>query len=885
MPVGHRPAVVGRQVALTGYAVADAPLAGLELWADGALVDAVAAGGGRTDEGHVFGWTPGAPGLHALSLRAVDVTDRSARSALVWVRVVGRAPGSVAAPAAWPADGAAPAATPRPLSETPAAPSVSLDAGGCTATLTMRAQPGADGIALLSAGFGARGFRALDLVPAGGGTVSVPLLPTPRIVYADVYHGRIEHSSAPVLVPGHDCAVGESTGELGFDAGILTASRDAQAAYLFLHVDGEPWRRVPARDQTFVAAGADGSFDFSTALPPLTVDRGYTVEAWGRSGGALVALGSVAYRPKQHPATGAALVPQTVTESKLGIVGNGALPDGGFGEVLSSFAKVCLYPQPTGAPGSQVIGTYPEDCLAVSDVHTLRWTAFSGVDHGILQISTKPFPSGPALDLPGLIESRSVSPGLIPIDVAAILDPPTAAGSGSSTLIDYQTLKDLVGTPGTVVPGGGTALAQEDAALPWLPPEPGHLYLRVVASDGTKPVAGTSNTVAVELRRTPPAGTLKIPHPEAISVKVTSAIAPGLPNPAYARCVRVVDTPFTNGANPAPAAQPGWPSLQPLYDQFAPAIPGATICAKYDPPEEDWWDIIADAVAFMTDVWDAFVDFYGNLKSAVVNGIVSITGCQPKDVCAAAVGALVDTGLAALGVPPTLPKWEAVVSAAEGHLQDLAVATLAAGGMDCGVAQEACEKMAGQLTGELIKAVHQHVSQAAVAAAGGGDWYIYLNPKIMVVPEPVSTLQPGIFLLTVTRSASALAKPVQPCTVWGHVTGSQPAWTWHNEKLKAYVTGPVSGEFMVPVEQELQLSALAPGASTTVAMAVPDLSEWYLPGQSLVEVGWSKYHPSPWIFFQKGSTITMTLHGCGVDFTQSFPQDGTYVLPAEYPYP
>jgi hypothetical protein len=874
---------VGITARPSSYVFSEQPIVRLVLWSDGAAVDTFAPEQPGTEISNTWEWVPPEPGLHVLIASAIDAAGRVTYSSPRWVRA--REVAGVAASAGNQLtlgggglghSGLVAAPSPAGL-WTIMSPPVTVNEGDCTATLPVPSDESADGIAVFAAGFGATSFAAFDLLPPSGGTLSMPLGPSPQVVYWQTYEGTNAILSPPVVVPGDPCAAGTWEGDFTLADGVLTTGVAADAVYLYLTKDGEHWQRVPAEDQTFVHDDGDG-FDFAGLLPPF--DGPVTVEAWGRSNGALVALGTGTYMPPTGgggTVAGTEIVGPLLPGSSLRWVAGELYPCEIDCDVLLTTGKVCDYPPPETEAG---LNLYPLGCTTVDPAKVFRWTlaTASAPTHGLLQVSKFPPPSGPVLSFPGLLLSKKIDNvgGDFSFDLNEVLHPKLTEGTSDMVEIDFGFLAGLSESTGSGS-ANTVGLAPLEIGLFADSPLPNMLYLRVVPIQGTQPLDSVTNTVNFQISYSP-GGQLSKPEIEAFTYTVT-ATPPALPNPDFHRCVRVVENPFGSG-NPSAYGAP----FQQFYNQFTPAAPGNTLCAGYYPPaDDDWWDVISDAVDFVTDTWDSFADFVMNLKSSIVNAIVKFSGCQPADVCKVLVGTLANVGLAYLGIPPTMPSFSELAEAAKGDLKEIVIEAAAQSGvLDCGEAQALCEEMAEKMLDKLLDEIEKEVSTSAVAAASSGSYQIWLNPAIKVIPEPASIFQPAVFNITFTRSANTAAPlPPNNCTITGHLWGQRP-YKWYDGFNNQWKDEQISGPVMNPVTQSFDLTLLAPGESKTVVISLPYLAEYYLPGQA-PELTNNAYNPVNYIFFETGKLIA-NLTGC-VQFGQSFPQDGVLNGPEDYPNP
>ena len=436
--------------------------------------------------------------------------------------------------------------------------------------------------------------------------------------------------------------------------------------------------------------------------------------------------------------------------------------------------------------------------------------------------------------------------------------------------------------------------------------------------EGTQPLPGASNTVIIDISYEPPEAA---PVPENVPGLLfdVEMFPPSLPNPKYARCVRVLENPYAPN-NPAPtkddgpfllfgagngmAAQlEGLEGLDYLATQQAAfsyengarvkrgVVPGAVVCAlEVQPPEKSLWDHVVAAVKKAIEVWDLYASMYDMLKAKLAEGLVLATGCEnlaSEETCAKLSSTAVEVGFAAVGAPPSIPRFEEVADAAKGEAVEVIIAK---SGVCEGNFQQDCEKLAGEMLGGLIDEMQVVASKAAVDNATSSQHILALNPDIVVIPEPAGTVAPAVYLVTITRGQGDFPAGFSgTCKLSGSVWGEKDHWEWTSYGDGSSQSRPVVGEAMVPRQVEVDVSDLAPGESKQAPLVLSDLAKWYLPGQhpSEFDIGAYKTYPHSWIFFNEGGRIDMVLQSnCGTHvWSQGFPQDATFTEPWEIPYP
>jgi len=887
--------VPGRPAYLSIEVYSAIPLDTVEIWSDGQLagsLDPAAATAYTT----TFGWVPDDLGVHAVSIRAIDRDGGTSTAGPIWTRVFDVGSGEAGN------SGAPPAPDPNPL----------FEINDCLATIT----PSAGDASVFVAGFGS----AFDQV--GTGSVQIAVGDSPLLAYTEA-DGR---ASVPVLIPSEPgCRNRGWSGDITFNGGILSNPSGADAAYLYVSYDDETWQRVPAENQTFVLPGIDGGFDFGSLLSP-PVGAPAAIEVWGWKGSELVALGAGRWEPEA--ATGS---PSDVSLS--GLAGP-VIADTGLDWILNTGnpvrqGTICTY-EPTNPAGT--IATFPDTCAnAPTGVipTTFRWASAWGTS-GILQVSALPPPAGSALSFPGLLSMQKVpapTGGSVdfPVDFDAIFDPTLGVATDPDpSQMTYQIVAGLV--------SGSSGPQRADFSPPWFQTAAGEsagqrrplpsdvLYLRVIPMDGAQPLPGASNTVVIDLENDAPIPTVHFDVPE-LTMKV-DMVPPTIPNPEFSHCVRVISNPFGD-ANPTPTETGPWNALHPdaypsgvlppefyqkgaydstrgrafVYENGVEVnkglIPGATVCAvRVPPPKKGLLETIGDAVTFITKAWDLYSDLYEMIKDKVADALVYVTQCDqalPESTCKSIAKTAVQVGLTAVGAPPSIPKFSALVDAAKGDLATWLVEESKVCADVPVELQQECEDTAADMAGQLFDEIQIAASNAAVAAAGSGSqWSLTLHPGIVVVPEPAGTLAPATFDITFKRSPGATSPDFPAsCHLNTIVQGSRENYQWTQYyPTHETVSGPVVGDVMQGKGMDVDLSDLAPGESKRIVVVNDKMANWYLPGQ------WPNHNgvpwhtdPSSWIFLAANdATISMTVSTtCGLSKTKDFPRNDQFPQPWDIP--
>jgi hypothetical protein len=194
--------------------------------------------------------------------------------------------------------------------------------------------------------------------------------------------------------------------------------------------------------------------------------------------------------------------------------------------------------------------------------------------------------------------------------------------------------------------------------------------------------------------------------------------------------------------------------------------------------------IFEGAVQIVTGVVDAVgmlvnqvSKIYDNIKKAVVKiaaGALSSTGlydCSNSPNCKALLETALNTGLSAMGLPPDLPNWDAIVSGGKEYLAAELVSQAGIGNVPGSQA----------LANVAIDVVEKSVQDLDDNRGGGGDlpqWltlYFGQEPAVLVVN--LATSNPGGSLfpnyLDVTGHAALLGTGVHLPTKWTPAGGNQ----------------------------------------------------------------------------------------------------------------
>lgn len=933
---------MGYSVLIAGQVVAERAIVRLELWDGGSLVSGVDLEEPATEHSTGWEWVPETVGVHALLLRAFDDQGRAATSFPLWVRAIDPAPGWEAPPQASLLPRVAPVVAPTAR--------VSVDEATCLARVDFPALDAMKGQAVYAANMASVGFVPVDLLPAEGGSSNIPISASPLIVYAEAFDSSLARPLEPMLImPPPVCATRHWIGELQFGNGVLSNRWDATQVYAYVSYDDmASWGRVPAKDQTFVDTTDAGDFDFGPALAPALPGTTVHLDVWGWINGVLRPLGTgrfeapTAARPPPglpqpigglttvSPSNGPVFIP-----SSLDWVRGWTGLDSEIQQPLyARSATICTF-APTGQttstvtipvsvvggetlpPGStqptQVIAVYPDYCtnylLNQPVSQTFHWRPQGQPSHGLIQVSVQPPPSGSAVTFPGLTYTQKVGAGQPGQVVEFDLD--------LNLLKQQQINLDIwpFGSFEELFSGQGQIDPDPVPDFPTLGMvDNRRLYVRVLPMAGDNILAGESNRVEFEyIDDAPPPPAPDAPAPPTISVAMRLT-PPGIPNPAFGGCVRVVSNPF-GSKNPDPYGG----AIEGFYKGFEDAafvyfagqkihvgmIPGSTVCGFIPKPKsKSWYDHLADAVNFVGWVWDMYVGVWEMIKDTVADALAHLSGCvtlakaagksaaDAEKICKSVANTAITVVLTAYGVPPTFPKFQDLVELGKGDLKEWLIQQAVDAGLDCGALAEQCQDFMDELLDGLFAEIQKQASQATVAAIQADGYALFINPEIVVIPEPAGIWSPAVFEVTITRTFAQGPVPAS-CTYSGLVLGKKDYYEWYDHHNKVSRKEPVSAVLKQPGKMVIDLEGIKPLEKRSGVLILDKGVEWYLPGQhpALSNVPWN-IKPADWIFYRANppamgpgtTTIEMHINGCGIA-SSSFPQASTYPTPKDIPYP
>ena len=266
-----------------------------------------------------------------------------------------------------------------------------------------------------------------------------------------------------------------------------------------------------------------------------------------------------------------------------------------------------------------------------------------------------------------------------------------------------------------------SAIRRDMLALPL----PATFYVRVVALDASGAILGRPSLSAV-LTFAPPPRQSSITlfkegfgHPSVSLTQFEPVRADALDCLCIYKVVRDIPNPMT-------------------HENFFTAGTYIDVC---QPKDSSFLDDLGDAVSGFFDAMGSLVNWvaqaYESAKNALVNAVVAAlkgtVGCG--GVCQTLVSTALEAGLAAVGLPPTLPNFDQLVDMGADYL----AAKIAA---EAGIP----ENLAKTVTKAFVDQVRSNGG-----AAASGAW---------AIPDPDRQYRPGHVLVQVTNRGMARSQPV-----------------------------------------------------------------------------------------------------------------------------
>ena len=314
------------------------------------------------------------------------------------------------------------------------------------------------------------------------------------------------------------------------------------------------------------------------------------------------------------------------------------------------------------------------------------------------------------------------------------------------------------------------------------------------------------------------------------------------------------------------------------------------------PKNKEWYEVAAEAfVDFVTGAvnWasEAFDDLKGAVVDFVAQNVPGLTIICPK-TCLSAV---LDAGLVALGVPPSLPNFDELMEQGFDYLAQQAVSEIGIppelveqvaveGGID--LATAAGVALAEELAKDALEEEIKLGLQAGIEAAHESLSYSvdHVPDGVPVKPHPQSGYQPAALMLKVTRNP---AVPQETCTSspyasaanlylvsFAEVDPNHPQVQSFNTFLNP-AEGPTLGGTNPPLylTKAVPLPQLQLGESIELPIVLFPHVPWGGPGgytsQSVASSAWSA-------IFQGGTAMISVQNSCSTSDSLTVPAAGAY---------
>ena len=671
------------------------------------------------------------------------------------------------------------------VNSAPAAPILGVEPAGCYANLFIDDQSDNEqGFLIYRYHQNSGQWEVIAMVGTqpGQGTflfpdeTSLPLDGTSYMVEA--FNAQGKAASVPIRVRPDDSTNCDPANWEGIPIinGILALSPVYQNVYLYLSFGDGQFQRVPENKDQFLPILENG-YDLKPFLdqvdPIGTVDQSQVAyEVWGWQNGSLTRIGAGGV---VEAAIGDRPIPTGSGKLEISYLGF-------FSEISIGTDEANIRPEPWefGWQGQNL----------------------SELD-GRVQVSLSPFPASSELNPPGLIAETEVGPGLFEIDFSQILDvEPVSEGEEAlpedapATLTDNPDGAGLypgaLPEPDSSEPSGGQPSVQigqiqaNPVSAEYLASQPIDMYIRVVPLQNGKIAGQPTNTVIAHyIPPDPNAEDFEFVAPMHVEpiykTEIVKFIPPDFADPNRWGCVVVTGydneilIPGTNIGN--------------LFRKNYPI--GREICPpSYKGGNSPTFESVAsDVFNGFKSLFNTVAGLYNDLKADLINLALDILPCgELESACKVALEAAVNYGLAAVGLPPSLPDFDQFANAAKGEMVDVMVEEAAARSpVPCPEIckeqlREAAESTVDTMLEEMTKApvAPGCVSEAEAHAHGREPWCP--PPGIIVKPAPGAANQPASAVIEVSMLPGAAVPADYPeCQVFASIQVSKffEAQTWY----------------------------------------------------------------------------------------------------------
>lgn len=431
---------------------------------------------------------------------------------------------------------------------------------------------------------------------------------------ASSYNDVGETFTDPKTIPGFDPA---ACGSLAGSNGLLVENYNLfipdgfDLAYIYASRDQGVWERIPGSNSDFFDTGTYkvDLVEITDHLPygptpPAVGKMQIDLEVWGWQGSQIVNIGKMT------------LVLPSLYSTTLSVCRdlNKCQSDIGWYEVKTMTEAEANDPD------------YSWQFL---------WNTGERTDKkAVWQISNSPFP-----DTPGLIKNLY-----------------TGEEDSKIFYIDQTSLSDQPEEEQQKTADGLTNLANFHNA--GLPLKDGDIYyVRVIPMVGNQIAGEPSNTVQIQIRESTPSDPILYSPPHIYSAEILEFNPLHFPEPGVCRGRLIVDEEYhLVFLEPDDPLNPDDAGMMDIEDVLIPA--GAYICP--DPylgeGKSSWEEFVEGflaSLAFVSELWE-------DIKQGVVDAVGAVV-CGGNETCKAGLMMALNAGLAALGIPPTIPNFEELV--------------------------------------------------------------------------------------------------------------------------------------------------------------------------------------------------------------------------------
>jgi hypothetical protein len=274
----------------------------------------------------------------------------------------------------------------------------------------------------------------------------------------------------------------------------------------------------------------------------------------------------------------------------------------------------------------------------------------------------------------------------------------------------------------------------------------------------------------------------------------------------------------------------------------------------------DWGTCIVEGGGWALDQLKTAMNWlsakYAEAKKFAIDTIMKYTGIQKlcdaagtASYCRQAVEAAVDYGLAAIGLPPSLPNYDQLTSMGKDYVVELAVQELRDNGLPC---DENCEKGIKIGVDKLTESIGNQSSSGGASGSG--------VPVLNWQPDPRGVEQPAIMTVNITRRVETAAIPSEHAAVCRLFIFNGAVNSTYGQPLEG---APFSGT-------GLKIPPLQAGETVTVPVLL-DRRPWNPPAgfnfpapePGVIIAGFTEVDVGQWHLLYYGSDITFDLRGNG----------------------